>query len=264
MTTKWVGWLTVLALSVGLMGTVRADDPKPLRALLVIGGCCHDYAKQSEILKRGIEARAHVIVDIDFVKDGSTRAAFERYRKGEWYRGYDVIIHDECSADVTDPIYVGNILKPHAEGLPAVNLHCAMHSYRIKGDDWFRFCGIQSNRHGPQQPIEITLDDPKHPILEGSSNWTTINEELYNNIKVFDTAKILATGSQEKTVKGSKPAAVIWTNTYGKARVFNSTLGHSNPTVDDPRFLRIVTRGLLWACDKPMDVYLKPEPKKLP
>ena len=33
-----------------------------IKALLVTGGCCHDYANQKIILKMGIEARANVIV----------------------------------------------------------------------------------------------------------------------------------------------------------------------------------------------------------
>jgi type 1 glutamine amidotransferase len=49
-------------------------------------------------------------------------------------------------------------------------------------------------------------------------------------------------------------------NQYGKARVFSSTLGHNNGTVGDPRYLDMVTRGLLWACDKLNDTYLKPTP----
>jgi type 1 glutamine amidotransferase len=36
----------------------------------------------------------------------------------------------------------------------------------------------------------------------------------------------------------------------GKARVFSTTLGHNNATVADPRYLDLVTRGLLWACGK--------------
>ena len=40
------------------------------------------------------------------------------------------MIHDECSASVTDPVYVKRILDAHRKGVPAVNLHCAMHSYR--------------------------------------------------------------------------------------------------------------------------------------
>src|SRR5687768_8590724 len=39
-----------------------AAETKPLRALLITGGCCHDYAKQKDILKKGIEERANVEV----------------------------------------------------------------------------------------------------------------------------------------------------------------------------------------------------------
>jgi hypothetical protein len=40
-----------------------APAPKPLRILLVTGGCCHDYAAQKDLLKQGLEARAHVVVE---------------------------------------------------------------------------------------------------------------------------------------------------------------------------------------------------------
>jgi type 1 glutamine amidotransferase len=51
----------------------------------------------------------------------------------------------------------------------------------------------------------------------------------------------------------------VWTNTYNKkTRVFGTTLGHNNATVEDPRYLDLVTRGLLWSCDKLDDKYLKP------
>jgi type 1 glutamine amidotransferase len=45
---------------------------------------------------------------------------------------------------------------------------------------------------------------------------------------------------------------VAWTHEYGpkKARVFSTTIGHNNATVEDPRYLDLVTRGLLWSCGK--------------
>ncbi len=56
--------LSAVLCAVVLDGTARAEDePKPIRALLVIGGCCHDYAKQKDILTKGISARANVAVD---------------------------------------------------------------------------------------------------------------------------------------------------------------------------------------------------------
>ncbi|MFN9371289.1 MAG: ThuA domain-containing protein, partial [Planctomycetaceae bacterium] len=177
------------------------DPPRPLRALLITGGCCHDYARQKDLLKRGIEARAYVQVTQVHTGDTSTKARFEMYNSPEWAQGYDVIIHDECTSDVTEIPYVENILAPHRQGLPAVNLHCAMHCYRTGRDDWFQFVGIHSTGHGPQKPIDITFIDRDHPITRGLENWTTVNEELYNNIRLFDTTVPLARGRQDTGAK---------------------------------------------------------------
>ena len=40
------------------------EQPRPLRALLICGGCCHDYTEQHKILSDGIQARANVQVDV--------------------------------------------------------------------------------------------------------------------------------------------------------------------------------------------------------
>ncbi|MEQ2009012.1 MAG: ThuA domain-containing protein [Limisphaerales bacterium] len=259
----------------------HAAAPKPLRALIIAGGCCHDYGMQPIILKEGLEARAHievdyvVSVDAEQKPDRTTKAKFAKYEKPDWAKGYDVIIHDECSSDVKDLGYVNNILAAHKAGVPAVNLHCAMHSYRVgqfrdpvlpgSSDSlWFDLLGIQSTGHGPQVPIQVTIVDKSHAITKPLAAWTTVNEELYNNIKIFPTAIPLMKGRQvikqkdgtEKEVE----SVVTWGNLYGKTRVFSSTLGHNNATVGDPRYLDMVTRGLLWSCDKLNDTYLKPTP----
>jgi type 1 glutamine amidotransferase len=248
----------------------RAAEPaaKPLRAVLILAGCCHDYAKQKDILKEGIEKRANVQVDIVYTTDTTTRARFDLYAKPDWAKGYDVAIHDECSADVTDTNYVNNVLAAH-KTIPAVNLHCAMHSYRwgkfqqpVKlGDDnshWYEMIGLQSTGHGPQRPIEITFTNLAHPVVKGLANWTTINEELYNNIQVFGTATPLAWGKQN-TGSRTNDFVVAWANDYHGTRIFSTTIGHNNATVADDRYLDLVTRGLLWSCGK-LDESGKPKP----
>jgi hypothetical protein len=253
--------LALIFTSIAAMAQLTAAEPaaKPLKALLVIGGCCHDYGVQKDLLKAGIEARTHIQVDVCYSPDKSTKATFTCYDKQNWADGYDVIIHDECSADVKDPAIVNRILTPHRKGVPGVNLHCAMHSYRTspdfkkpladgaEGAMWFDYLGLQSSGHGPQKPITVTYVDAAHPITRGLENWTTINEELYNNIRVHDSAGTLAMGEQ-----GKAKTVVAWTNEYGdaKTRVFSTTLGHNNDTVADARFLDLVTRGLLWTCGK--------------
>lgn len=48
--------------------------PVPLKALLVIGGCCHDYKTQKDLLKAGIESRANIEVTVCYSPDSSTKA----------------------------------------------------------------------------------------------------------------------------------------------------------------------------------------------
>ena len=251
--------LLLLVAAVAPVRCVLADPPKPLKALLIAGGCCHEYDKQKDVLKAGLEARAHLTVDIIYSPDRTTKARFECYERADWAAGYDVVIHDECTSDVKELPYVQRILDAHRKGVPAVNLHCAMHCYRTGTDDWFQFLGLHSMGHGPQKPIAVKYVDRDHPIAKTLGDWTTINEELYNNVRLFDTARPLARGAQDT---GSKvdDYVVTWVNQYGKTRVFCTTLGHNTATVADARYLELVTRGLLWSCDKLNDQYLKPAP----
>src|SRR5947207_5767460 len=148
---------------------------KPIRVLLVTGGCCHDYAKQKDILAKGLAERANVEVTISFyeIKENKGKEKLNPvYEKADWSKDFDVVIHDECDATVNDLAAVANILKPHKDGLPGVVLHCGMHSYRTKGWDnksapptpWFEFTGLPTIRHGAQLPIAITFTDKQSPI----------------------------------------------------------------------------------------------------
>lgn len=248
------------------------DQAAPLKVLLIAGGCCHDYPVQSKLLKAGIEKRIHSEVTVVFNDSANTETRFEIYESKDWAKGYDVVLHDECSANVTDKPYVNRILAAHRNGTPAVNLHCAMHSYRWgefrepvkKGADnagWYEMIGLQSTGHGPKSPIDVAFVKG-HPITKGMKAWRTVDEELYNNVQVFKGAKVLASGKQlqmprvkkgQKKDPNAKPveaeAAVVWTNLYGpkKTKIFSTTLGHMNETVADDRYLNLVVRGLLWS-----------------
>ncbi len=240
--------------------------------LLITGGCCHDYPAQKDILKKGLEARAHVVVEHMHTPDKSTRPPLDCYTNPNYAAGVDLVIHDQCAADIKDSDLGANVLKPHRDGVPAVALHCAMHSFRVSpdfrtkltpgapGTEWFDFLGLQSSGHGPQEPITLTFAEPRHPITRGCENWTTIREDLYNNVQppsAFPAHRSLASGRQAVTNKKSgekseAQAVVVWANEFGpkKARVFATSLGHNNATVEDGRYLDLVARGLLWAAGK--------------
>ena len=96
------------------------DKPKPLRALMVCGGCCHDYKAQKIILSEGITARANVewtIVHEDAPK--GTNEKLHRvsiYEKPNWAEGYDIVLHNECFGAVEDVAFVESIAAPHKGG----------------------------------------------------------------------------------------------------------------------------------------------------
>jgi len=237
----------------GLHAAAKKPLPKPLRALLITGGCCHDYAKQKNILKQGLERRINIKIDHAHSPDKSTKPPLAIYGNPDYAKGYDLVIHDECSAGISDPKIIAGVLAPHKKGIPGVNLHCAMHSYRfgnfrakvnLDADNakWFEYIGLQSTGHGPQQPIDISFENNVPFITKGLKNWTTQREELYNNVQVLPGTQVVAGGTQ-----GQRKAVVAWANEYHGARVFSTSLGHNNVTVADPRYLNFVARGILWA-----------------
>lgn len=249
--------LSLLALAV----TLAPAAEKPLKVMLITGGCCHDYGVQKDLIKTGIEARIHAVVTQVHTDDKSTKPPLPNLGNPEYAKGYDLVIHDECAAGISDVELIQGVLKPHLEGMPAVALHCAMHSFRfgkfnqpveVSADNgkWFEFLGLQSSGHGPKKPLDVYYVDKEHPITKGLPDWTTGDEELYNNIVVHEGTHVLA-----KAKQGKDEAVVTWTNLYGpkKARVFCTTIGHFNETVADDRYLDLVARGVLWGVGKLKD-----------
>lgn len=225
------------------------DSPKPLHALLVTGGCCHNYAFQSMALQDAVAT--HAKVEWTVINEGGTgtKATIPLYDKAGWAKGYDVVVHNECFADTTDTNYIRRITAAHKAGVPAVVIHCAMHTYRAAGiDDWREFLGVTSRRHDHQSRYPVKKVLASHPILQGMpDDWVTPKDELYIIEKLWPGAKALATSVSEQD---GKAHPVIWINQLDKTRVFGTTYGHSDETFRDPVFLNYVARGLLWAAGR--------------
>lgn len=240
---------SLLLIAPGGVGAVRAaaEDKaaaKPIKALLVTGGCCHDYANQKNILSEGISKRAGAPVEWTIAHEGDKREHKNSiYSKPDWWKGFDVVVHDECYGFVDDDAFVEAIAKAHADNkVPVVAIHCAVHSYRkAKTRAWSEMLGIRSEAHGKRNDIAVTYTNKDHPITAGLKDWTSPTDELYNNIKVYEKTTPLANGKQ-----GDDEAIVAWTNDHQGTRVFVTTLGHTNDTVGSDDYLNLVTRGLLW------------------
>ena len=50
--------------------------------------------------------------------------------------------------------------------------------------------------------------------------------------------------------KGKSSHDCVWVNQYGKGKVFGTTLGHHNETMQAKEYLDMVSNGILWATDR--------------
>ena len=222
---------------------------KPIKALLITGGCCHNYLFQAAALTKGVEALADIEWTIERDPRTGTRGKIELYDDPDWGKEYDVVVHNECFAATTDPEYIRKITEAHKAGVSAVVIHCAMHTYRDATiDDWREFLGVTSKHHEHQSRYPVKIVNDQHFITKGfPKDWVTPKDELYIVKKLWPNAKALATSVSEKT-KEEHPVA--WVNQFGKARVFGTTYGHSDDTFRDENFLNLVARGIVWAAQK--------------
>jgi putative membrane-bound dehydrogenase-like protein len=228
-----------------VQGQDKTEANRPINALLVTGGCCHDYDRQKLILTRGISARANVRWTVVHQGGTTTDTPIPLYNDPNWAEGFDIVIHNECFSHVTDLAFVDRILEPHRNGTPAILIHCAMHCYRVGDDRWFEFVGLQSPGHGPHYSYTAKNLKPDHPIMQGfGDSFVAPKGELYHSVKVFDTATPLAEAERQSD---GLPQVCVWTNDYHGTRVFGCTMGHYNETMAEPKYLDMMAKAVLWS-----------------
>jgi hypothetical protein len=222
-----------------------AAEPR-VKALLISSGAFHDYLYQSRVFVEAVGAA--VPVDWTIALQGSPRGTTTRYPiydRSDWAAGFDIVIHNECSADVSDATFIRRITEAHRTSrVPAMVIHCAMHSYRSATvDDWREFLGVTTRVHTPQ--FRIPVQWSRDPIVEGlPAGWTTPMDELYVIEKVWPGARSLATAVD---YRDQREYPVAWAHEPGGVRVFGTTLGHGTVTWDDPVYQQLLVRGFRWA-----------------
>lgn len=230
----------------------KKSGEKPLRALLITGGCCHDYDMQKKLITAGISERAGRKIEWSVVYEQFSGKDHKIgiYSRKDWAKDFDVVVHNECYGGVTDNEFVNLLVKGHTDhGVGVVMIHCSMHSYRAaETDEYRKLIGISSYNHGKKSPIKVTKLAVKHPVTDPLPvDWTTVNGELYNSAKVWDTATPLAEGTIPTT---EGPQVCIWVNEYKGCKTFGTTIGHHNETMLDPIYMDLLTRGFLWSAGK--------------
>ena len=231
--------------------SVSAQQDRPIRALYITGGGFHDFTAQKAIIPPGISARTNIVWTIDHSADTSTKMLIPRHQTTAWADSFDVVVYNMSFSYVVDPQWIERIAHAHRDkGVAAVILHGATHSYRRSTSEaWKELMGAASMRHDKQREFprleRLAADNPI--VKDLPKEWGPGSDELYNIDKTWPSATPLV---QAWSVEGEKHHPIVWTNTYGKAKVFVTTMGHTNRTMSDSVYLDLVTRGLLWSVGK--------------
>jgi type 1 glutamine amidotransferase len=217
-----------------------AQQPPPkIKALLITGGGYHDWKAINPVLTTKIPELAHVAIDI--------KSGLETLKNPKFADGYDIVIYNFCFGAEKDKDLIENALKVTRDGKPTMMVHCAMHCFQAS-DEWTDCCGMRTRVHDPYRAFAVSKMTKDHPIVKTlPDEWLTPGDELYQTIKLGDRSTPLLRG---KAAKVKAEHVVAWVSTYGKGKVFATTLGHDLKTVNLPDYHQLLANGLLWACDK--------------
>jgi uncharacterized protein len=215
------------------------QPPAKIKALLITGGGYHEYKKLNPVLVKKISELAHVNSDVKYDLD--------TLKDPKFADTCDVVIYNFCFDSAKDKDQIDNALKVTRDGKPTMMIHCAMHTFQ-SSDEWTDCCGMRTRKHDPYRAFAIIKADKTHPItMTLPDQWPTPGDELYQTIKLGDRSTALFKGKVEKSINEH---TVVWVSTYGKGKVFATTLGHDLKTVNLPEYHRLLSNGLLWCVDK--------------
>ena len=151
---------------------------QPLRALILTSpGVYHNYEQQTQDLGHGIAEHANVRFDVSL-------AELERWKTTDFSAGYDVLIYNICMADNQDDALIANLRRQTEQlGVPALVIHCTMHSFR-ETDLWWPMFGLQTKAHEELRPLLADTQANHIPFSAVSpADWTVASDELYINLE---------------------------------------------------------------------------------
>ena len=99
--------------------------------------------------------------------------------------------------------------------------------------------------HGKQHEFMVDIRNANHPITKGlPAHWMHAQDELYSKLRGPAEVEILST-SHSDTPDKDEPNMMV--RSYGKGRVFHTTLGHADYSMLERGFYFILQRGVEWA-----------------
>jgi type 1 glutamine amidotransferase len=109
---------------------------------------------------------------------------------------------------------------------------------------------FSAGSHGQRLPFAVTIRDTSHPITKGLPKvWMHAGDELYARLRgPGENMTILATAFSDPANQGTgDDEPILMVLSYGKGRIFHTTMGHDIPALSCAGFIATFQRGTEWA-----------------
>jgi hypothetical protein len=270
----------IIALGIALVTfsvfvTVAAPAAPPIMAMILdgqSGGTYHAWQQVTPVLKKQLEDTG--LFHVDVVTSPVSSGDFSNFKPD--FTKYQVVVSNYDAPDWPADLkasferYVtngGGFVSVHAAdnafpGWKAYNDMIGVGGWRGRnqtaGPLWFFKDGKlvsdttpgSAGAHGNRLPFQVEIRESEHPIMKGlPKRWMHAGDELYNKMRGPGTnMTILATAYSDPSNSGTgRDEPMLMVSTFGKGRVFHTTMGHDIPALSCVGFIATFQRGTEWA-----------------
>lgn len=243
-----------------LLPLLAADEP-PLRVLILAGNDAHkwhNWEKTTPAIKVALQGDPRVSVEVAYDIEELGKRDLSRY--GAIVQNY-VNWHDPKGLSAQSRAAFVKYLNDGG-GLVVVHFaNGAFHPSLPKAGegDWPEYRqivrrvwdheakpGKPASGHDVFGKFTVRITEAAHPITQGLKAFD-VTDELYFQ-QHGDAAIEPLLAAESKVTKKLEPLA--WVSTYGKGRVFQTLLGHSEKTYDTEEPRELLRRAVVWAANR--------------